>query len=201
MTTARDLLIVALDASPGRSPESGDLSLSLAGAELIDLMEARAISLDQDLVVPADPPVTDDPLLRAAGDSLVRGMPYESVEDWLWRRGRGLSSTYLAAFEEEGQLTRQHRRWLPAWTGQAELADSAARRQAADRLAAGEPVLAALATALGIRGQHTGDLEEVPDDAVARVLSAVDDAVTELTAVRQRRAVEKAAFDNIWRGQ
>ena len=201
MTTARDLLIVALDAGPGRHAEPGDLSLSLAGAELIDLMDARALMLDGDLLVPADPPVTDDRLLREAGASLVREMPYESVEDWLWRRGRGLSSAYLAAFEEEGQLVRQHRRWLPAWTGEAVLSDSPARRQAADRLAAGDPVLGALATAVRISEKHTGDPAETADDAVARVLAAVDDAVTELTAVRQRREIEKAAFDNVWRGQ
>jgi hypothetical protein len=201
MTTARDLLIVALDAAPGRQAEPGDLSLSLAGAELIDLMDARALVLDGDLLVPADPPVTDDRLLREAGAALVRQLPYESVEDWLWRRGRGLSSAYLAAFEEEGQLVRQHRRWLPAWTGQAVLADSPARRQVADRLAAADPVLGGLATAVGIREKHTGDLTEATDDAVARVLAAVDDAVTELTAVRQRRTIEKAAFDNVWRGQ
>ncbi|MEU5247025.1 GPP34 family phosphoprotein, partial [Streptomyces asoensis] len=36
-------------------------------------------------------------------------------------------------------------------------------------------------------------------DAVGTVLAAVGDAVTELEAVRQRRSIEDAAFDNIWR--
>jgi hypothetical protein len=31
------------------------------------------------------------------------------------------------------------------------------------------------------------------------VLGAVNDAVTELAAERQRRNIEEAAFDNIWR--
>ncbi|MFF3905702.1 GPP34 family phosphoprotein [Streptomyces sp. NPDC001848] len=200
MTTARDLLIVALDAAPGRSAEPGDLSLALAGAELLDLRDARALTLDGDLVVPGDPPVTDDRLVREAAATLVRRTPYETVEDWLWRRGRGLSSAYLAAFEDEGLLERQHRRLLPSWTGEAVLADSAARRRAADRWAEDEPVLAALATALGIRETPAGELPDETDAAVTTVLAAVDDAVTELTAVRQRRAIEKAAFDNIWRG-
>ncbi|MCN9242275.1 GPP34 family phosphoprotein [Streptomyces sp. RY43-2] len=200
MTTARDLLIVALDAAPRRPVEQGDLSLALAGAELIDLMDVRALLLDGDLIVPSDPPVTDDRLLAQAGSSLVRQPPYESVEDWLWRRGRGLSATYLAGFEEEGLLTRPQRRWLPSWTGEAALADSLARREAADRWAAQEPVLAALATAVGIRETPAGELPEETGAATPTVLAAVDDAVTELTAVRQRRAVEKAAFDNVWRG-
>ncbi|WP_055491174.1 GPP34 family phosphoprotein [Streptomyces sp. TP-A0356] len=200
MTTARDLLIVAMDAAPGRRAEPGDLSLALAGAELIDLMEARALTLDGDRIVPSDPPVTDDRMVSDAGSALVRQMPYESVEDWLWRRGRGLSSAYLAVFEEEGLLARQRRRWLPAWTGDAVLADSAARRQAADRRDAQEPVLATLATTIGIRDTPAGGLPSDAGEAATTVLGAVDDAVTELTAVRQRRAIEKAAFDNIWRG-
>ncbi|MGR6968726.1 GOLPH3/VPS74 family protein [Streptomyces cynarae] len=200
MTTARDLLIVALGAAPGRSAEPGDLSLALAGAELLDLRDARALTLDGDVVVPGDPPVTDDRLVREAAASLVRQTPHETVEDWLWRRGRGLSSAYLAAFEDEGLLKRQHRRLLPAWTGEAVLADSAARQRAADRWAEDEPVLAALATAIGIRETPAGELPDETDEAVTTVLAAVDDAVTELTAVRQRRDIEKAAFDNIWRG-
>ncbi|POX51076.1 GPP34 family phosphoprotein [Streptomyces sp. Ru72] len=200
MTTARDLLIVALDAAPGRSAEPGDLSLALAGAELLDLRDARALTLDGDVVVPGDAPVTDDRLVREAAASLVRQTPHETVEDWLWRRGQGLSSAYLAVFEDEGLLKRQHRRLLPSWTGEAVLADSAARQRAADRWAEDEPVLAALATAVGIRETPAGELPDETDEAVTTVLAAVDDAVTELTAVRQRRAIEKAAFDNIWRG-
>ncbi|MFC3572482.1 GPP34 family phosphoprotein [Streptomyces yaanensis] len=201
MTTARDLLIVALDAAPGRPAEPGDLSLALAGAELIDLMDVRALTLDGEHIVPSDPPVTDDRLLADAASSLTRQAPYESVEDWLWRRGRGLSSAYLSAFEEEGRFARQRRRWLPVWTGEAVLVDSPERRQATDRWTAGEPVLAALATAIGIRDTPAGGLADTTGEAAATVLAAVDDAVTELTAVRQRRAIEKAAFDNIWRGQ
>lgn len=200
MTTARDLLIVAMDAARGRPVEQGDLSLSLAGAELIDLMDARALFVDGGFIVPGDPPVTDDRLLREAASSLVRQAPYEPVEDWLWRRGRGLSAAYLAAFEDEGLLARQHRRWLPG-TGEAAPADSPARRRARDRWAAREPVLAALGTAVGIGEKPADDLPGTTDDAAATVLAAVDDAVTELTAVRQRRAIEKAAFDNLWRGQ
>ncbi|MEV4443030.1 GPP34 family phosphoprotein, partial [Streptomyces sp. NPDC049577] len=41
----------------------------------------------------------------------------------------------------------------------------------------------------------------VDDEAVETVLAAVGDALMELQAVRQRRAVEDAAFDNIWRGE
>ncbi len=37
------------------------------------------------------------------------------------------------------------------------------------------------------------------DEALVTVLAAVNDALTELEAVRQRRRIENAAFDNIWR--
>jgi len=112
--------------------------------------------------------------------------------------------TDLAA---DGQLTRQRRRGMPFRTGQMALTDSPARRRATDRLAAHEPVLTVLATAVGIDNgtpdaDPDADVEapSVTDDAVATVLAAVNDAVTELESVRQRRAIEQAAFDNIWRG-
>ncbi|NUP32045.1 MAG: GPP34 family phosphoprotein, partial [Streptomycetaceae bacterium] len=40
----------------------------------------------------------------------------------------------------------------------------------------------------------------VPREPVDIVLAAVGDAATELKAVRQRRDIEQAAYDNIWRG-
>ncbi|MGW7365940.1 GPP34 family phosphoprotein, partial [Streptomyces sp. NPDC054841] len=73
--------------------------------------------------------------------------------------------------------------------------------------------LAVLAAAAGISGREpveageaqeaeaTGDSPGVADDAVATVLAAVNDAVTELAAERQRRDIHDAAFDNIWRGE
>ncbi|WP_327365494.1 GOLPH3/VPS74 family protein [Streptomyces sp. NBC_01217] len=202
MTTPRDLLIAAIDMAGSRHLERGDLSLALAGAEVIDLLGAEAIGLDDDRIVPAHPPVMDDRLLNEAASSLVRQPPYESVDDWLWRRGRGLSTVYLAALEEEGQLTREHRpRWMPARTSRTVLADSPARREAADRWTSGEPVLAALAAAAGIRDKPSDDSPDVSDGAVATVLAALDDALRDLAFQRQRRAIDEAAFDNVWRGE
>ncbi|MEU3171919.1 hypothetical protein ACFU5P_22130, partial [Streptomyces sp. NPDC057433] len=43
------------------------------------------------------------------------------------------------------------------------------------------------------------ELADLGDDRVVTVLAAVNEAVVELAGVRQRRAVEAAAFDNIWR--
>ncbi|HEY5835057.1 GOLPH3/VPS74 family protein [Streptomyces sp.] len=200
MTTPRDLLTVAMDMESSRPLERGDLSLALAGAELIDLLSAQAIRMDGDHIVPAHRPTVADRLLDQAASSLAREAPYESVGDWLWRRGHGLATAYLAALEAEGQLTRQHRRWMPFRTGRTVLADSPARRRAADRWTSHEPILTALAAAAGINDTQPGDPPSVADDAVATVLAAVNDAVRELEAVRQRRAIEKAAFDNIWRG-
>ncbi|MFJ6948572.1 GPP34 family phosphoprotein [Streptomyces wuyuanensis] len=236
MTTARDLMIIAMDAAPGRPVEQGDLSLALAGAEAIDLLAAEALALDGDRIVPRPGPATGDPLLDRAVSSLVRETPYELVGDWLWRRGRGLSAAYLAELEAEGLFGRQRRRGLSFRAGRDAPADSPVRRAAAERLASDEPVLAALASALGIRGDGPGSADEQDEhddqdgtgreaageggngngngevldgpggdspgvsDDVDTVLAAVLDALTQLEAIRQRRAVEQAAFDNIWRG-
>ncbi|MFG2386661.1 GOLPH3/VPS74 family protein [Streptomyces avermitilis] len=200
MTTPRDLLIVAMDVGSSRYVEPGDLSLALAGAEVIDLLDAGALTLEGDHIVSNNQWTLGDRLLDEAASSLVRQPPHESVEDWLWRRGRGLSQAYLAALETEGQVARQAGRWLPVRTGRTALVDSPARRHAADRWAAGEPVLAVLAAAAGIHDLPTEDSPGIADEAVVTVLAAVNDAVMELEAVRQRRSIEEAAFDNIWRG-
>lgn len=51
MTTPRDLMFVALDPASGLLPGQGELSLGLAGAELIDLVDAGAAELDGDHIV------------------------------------------------------------------------------------------------------------------------------------------------------
>ncbi|MEU0038877.1 MULTISPECIES: GPP34 family phosphoprotein [unclassified Streptomyces] len=200
MTTAKDLLIIAIEVDTGGPVGQGDLSLALAGAELIDLLGARAVTLTGDRVVPAGQTAAEDRLLAEALASLVRQVPYESVDDWLWRRGRDLFSAYTAVLEEEGQLTRERRRRMSFAAARTTVADSAARRRALHRWAADEPVVLALAAAVGIQGDQTADEPVVTDDAVTTVLAAVHDAVMELEAVRQRRSFENAAFANVWRG-
>ncbi|MFF4130276.1 GPP34 family phosphoprotein [Streptomyces mirabilis] len=200
MTTARDLLITAMDVDPDRTVGQGDLSLALAGAEVIDLLAADAVHLDGDRLVPAPQPTTEDRLLAEAASSLVRQVPYEPVEDWLWRRGRGLAAVHLAALEADGQLTRQRRHRLPFGAVRMVVVDSPARRRALHRWAADEPVLVSLAAAVGIPAEQGVDVPVVTDDAVTTVLAAVNDAVMELEAVRQRRSIENAAFANLWRG-
>jgi hypothetical protein len=200
MSTSRDLFFVTLDV-PGTHPvEQGDLSLALAGAELVDLLSAESVSLDDDRIVPGLVPATDDRLLDQAGAALVREAPYETVEDWLWRRGRGLASAYVDALEAAGQVAGRRHRWMPRGADRPVPLDSPARRAAADRWADREPVLAGLAAALGIPAEAAGEATPEPDDEAAlTVLAAVHEAVQELEAVRQRRRVEDAAFDNIWR--
>ncbi|XUL91900.1 GOLPH3/VPS74 family protein [Streptomyces galilaeus] len=200
MSTPRDLLIVAMDVAPDRPVESGELALALAGAEVVDLLAAEAVALDGELIVPNLQVPLPDGLLDEAAAALVRETPYESVEDWLWRRGRGLVSAYLAALEREGLIARQRGRWNLVRSGRAALVDSLARSRAADRWATGEPVLAQLAAAVGIREVPDEDSAKVTDEALDTVLAAVHGAVTELEAVRQRKSVEDAAYDNVWRG-
>jgi len=206
MTTPRDLLLVTTDLPADRPVEQGDLSLALAGAELVDLVEAEALSLDGDRIVPGLQPDLGDRLLNEAASSLIRQAPYESVEDWLWRRGRGLASGYRAVLEAEGEITRQRHRWLPLRTDRTDRTASAAspaRRHAAERWTSREPVLACLAAAVRIHDEPETDLVDmgIADDAVETILATVNEAVTELESVRQRRRIEDAAFDNIWRGQ
>ncbi|MFI2075604.1 GOLPH3/VPS74 family protein [Streptomyces triculaminicus] len=205
MTTPRDLLITVMDEVPGDPAERGEVSLGLAGAELIDLLAAGAVTLggdEGDRIVPGGPTGMDDRLLDQARASLVAEAPYESVGDWLWRRGRDLASAYLAALEADGLVTRQRRGWMSFRPGQPVLADSLEHRLAGDHRRSNEPVLAALVTAVGIRDEEDdGDAPGVADDAVDTVLAAVNDAALELEALRQRRAIEQSAFDNIWRGE
>ncbi len=200
MTTARDLAIIALGAAPGRPLEQGDLSLALAAAEVFDLIEARALVLDGERILPNAQAPTGDRLLDEATAALVRQEPYESVEDWLWRRGRGLSSAYLEDLERVGLAARPRGRRIPLRSGRAVLVDSPARRRAEARRASEEPVLAALAAVAGIDDEPDTQPEDLPGDTATTVLAAVGDAVMELEAVRQRRAIEDAAFDNVWRG-
>ncbi|MFB7112194.1 GPP34 family phosphoprotein [Streptomyces sp. NPDC056190] len=200
MSTARDLMIVALDLEPSRSLERGDLSLALAGAEAYDLLRAEVLELDGDRIVPRPLPELDDRLLDEAASSLVRQVPHETLEDWLWRRGRGLARAYLTALEQEGQVTWERSRWLPFRGGRSVLSDTEARSRAGYRWAADEPVLLTLAAAVGICDEMTAAEPGVTDDAVLTVLAAVHDAVMELEAVRQRKAIEDAAFANVWRG-
>ena len=200
MSTARDLVIVALDVKPSRPLERGDLSLALAGAETYDLLRAGTLTLDGDRIVPRPQPEPDDRLLHEAAASLRRQVPYETLQDWLWRRGNGLTSAYLTALEQEGRLTWERGRWLPVRGGRPVLTDTQARRRAACRWAADEPVLLTLAAAVGILDEPATTEPGITDDATLTVLAAVHDAVMELEAVRQRRAIEDAAFANLWRG-
>ncbi|MGW3175609.1 GOLPH3/VPS74 family protein [Streptomyces sp. NPDC001153] len=197
MTTPQDLFLVSLDV-PGDHPvEPGDLSLALAGAELVDLLGARALTLDGERIVPGPVLTTGDRMLDEAGAALVREAPYETVEDWLWRRGEGLATAYRDVLDTGGQLSGKRHRW-PHRADKAAAADTPARRHAADRWWSREPVLTGLAATLGIQGERPPE-EEPGDEAVVTVLLAVGDAVTELGAVRERRRIENAAFDNIWR--
>ncbi|MZD03551.1 GPP34 family phosphoprotein, partial [Streptomyces sp. SID5785] len=93
-TTARDLAVVARDLPAGRTVDRGDLSLALAGAELLDLAAAGAAAAEGDRIVPGPPTATGDPLLDGAVAALVREEPFETVEDWLWRRGLDLATAY-----------------------------------------------------------------------------------------------------------
>ncbi|MFI7386637.1 GPP34 family phosphoprotein [Streptomyces sp. NPDC049813] len=224
MHTARDLAIIVLSASD-REVGQGDLSLALAGAEVLDLVEARVLRLDGDQLVPGAGPATGDRLLDEAAAALVRQAPYEPVEEWLWRRGRELSAAYTDELQRAGLVSHTRGSRILGRAARTVVLDSPTAREAGARRGAGEPVLTALAAAVGLRdgadeavpqpvwetsqeadgpSGAAGDAAAGPgaglSDDVTAVLAAVGDAVMELEAVRQRRSIENAAFDNIWRG-
>jgi hypothetical protein len=200
MTTARDLMITALEPYGG-PVERGDLSLALAGAETIDLLGAGVIELDGQRIVPLAVGPAGDRLLTEAAGQVRRAQPYENVTDWLWRRGRGLADVYLADLETEGQVVREERRrWVLFRSSEPVLADSSDRRRAASRWEADEPVLAALGSALGATGaEEAPDVTDPPSNAV---LDALTEALGELAEERKRRArkLEDATIDNYRRG-
>ncbi|KUM84651.1 MULTISPECIES: GPP34 family phosphoprotein [Streptomyces] len=198
MTTARDLTLVVLGLPAERPVAQGDLSLALAGAEAIDLLESGALTLDGDRMVPGPAAVSGDRLLDEAAVSLTRREPYDTVAEWLWRRGGELAAAYARELQRDGLVShpRGHFGFRSARTV---LVDSPARRDAEERKAAGEPVHTALLAAAGIEGQPDEAAESLTGDAVTTVLAAVADSVTQLEAVRLRRDVEHAAFDNVWR--
>ncbi|MDF9802620.1 GOLPH3/VPS74 family protein [Streptomyces anulatus] len=201
MTTAKDLFIIAMDPVPDHAVGQGDLSLALAGAELLDLIGAEVITVDGDLIVPGGSSAPDDRLLGEAAARITGQPPYERIEDWLWRRGRDLAAAYQDALEEDGELTQKRSGRLPFGPRRVELVDTPGRRRAVARREEGEPVLAALASAVGIDGGPSGDDEPRLDDGtVTTVVATVHEAVMELEAVRQRRTIENTAFANVWRG-
>ncbi|MFJ8856621.1 GPP34 family phosphoprotein, partial [Streptomyces sp. NPDC102437] len=104
------------------------------------------------------------------------------------------------ALEENGELKPQRSGRLSFGSERLEPADTPARHHAADRWKEKEPVLAALASVVGIDDERSDDETGLDDEAVTTVVAAIHDAVMELEAVRQRRTIENAAFANLWRG-
>ncbi|MFE9045878.1 GPP34 family phosphoprotein [Streptomyces sp. NPDC007818] len=200
MTTAKDLFLIAMDSRQKQAVGQGDLSLALAGAELIDLLGAGALTLEDDVLVPGGTTAPGDRLLGEAGARIVRQAPYESVEGWLWRRGKDLAAAYQTALEADGVLTPRTAGRLSFGARRVEAVDTPARHEAVDRWERREPVLTALASIVGIGGEPSDGEPGLDDDAATAVVAAVHDAVMELEAVRQRRTIENAAFANLWRG-
>ncbi|MFK3732200.1 GPP34 family phosphoprotein [Streptomyces sp. NPDC088090] len=200
MTTAKDLFVLAVRSRGEQAVGQGDLSLALAGAELIDLLGAGGLALEDGLLVPGGAPAPDDRLLGEAGALIVRQAPYESVEDWLWRRGRDLAATYQSALEADGELAPKAPGRLSFGARRVEAVDTPALHGAVERWERREPVLTALASVVGIGGGPSDEEPGLDDDAATAVVAAVHDAVMELEAVRQRRTIENAAFANLWRG-
>ncbi|MFE0358897.1 GPP34 family phosphoprotein [Streptomyces nigra] len=199
MTTA--LGLSALAASPGidAPPEPGDLSLSLAGAELVDLVDLQAVLLDDGRLLPAASPRIQDDLLLEAASTIVRDAPYETVEQWLWRRGRDLAARYRRALEATVSGTPAHSSRRSFRRSRPLPVVPPAVDRALGRMTDGRPVVVALAAAARIVEAADETLGELDPDEAA-VVGAVHQAVTRLAAERQRRSIERVGFDDIARG-
>lgn len=202
MTTSCDLLLVVMDSASTTQVESGDLSLALAGAELIDLAADGCVRLAGNRVLPGSGHNRPDGLLGGAVSAMVREAPFETVEEWLWRRGRGLSWRYVDALEADGLLIRPHRHRLLFKGEGRTLADSPLRRTALRRWESGDPVLVRLAHSLGIDRGQPGRPPAPVDDSADAVVAAVDRALAELADERDKREhrLEDAAAENRRRG-
>ncbi|MFE5190328.1 GPP34 family phosphoprotein [Streptomyces sp. NPDC056628] len=199
MTTAQDLSALAAVQGTDLRLEPGDLSLALAGAELVDLVGLQAVLLHADRLLPAASPRTEDAVLLEAASAIVRDSPYETVEEWLWRRGRDLAARYRAALVPTGHGTPSRPYRHPFRRVGTLPVDLSAVDRAIDRMKGGEPVLVALAAAAGIAEVTDETLGDLDQDEAA-VVAAVQQAITQLAAERQRRSVEGRGFDNIARG-
>ncbi|MEJ1201638.1 MULTISPECIES: GPP34 family phosphoprotein [unclassified Streptomyces] len=218
MNTARDLFVITLEVPSSRPIAQGDVSLVLAGAELVDLRDAHVLRLDGDRIVPLDDhPDGTDALTAQASAQLVTEPPYETVEQWLWRRGRGLAGSYAddlaartAGDARGGLLPRFLRHFAPNRSQEPSvrpLHEATDPHQGLD-----DSVLAAFAGTLGI-GEAAPppptEPTEPPEptdtttadqaDDVGLILAVVSDALMELEAERQRRQIEQDAYDNVWR--
>ncbi|MFF9044848.1 GPP34 family phosphoprotein [Streptomyces parvulus] len=179
MATAQRLSALAVVLGGEPRIEEGDLSLALAAAELIDLIQARAVLLHGDRLLPAGLVGTGSPLLVEAASELVRDIPYETVVGWLWRRGSGLAGRYRGALEDARHLHRQAAEAVRDWN---------------------DPVLAHLAAAAGMRPAPTDDTSADLDPDQIAILGETHQAVTRLAAERQRRSIERGPSEGILRG-
>lgn len=198
MSTARDLALVAADPQDRTVVEQGDLSLALAGAELIDLLDAEALTLDGTLLVPAGPAPAGDPCCPRPRSGWRTA---DLARPWTTGSGDGAATSPGAT----APSSRRKGSSSPSGGAVTRCGGSAPRRRPdggpgrGERRSSGEPVLGALAAAVGLTGQG-GEASDGLDDEQTTVLAAVLQAVTELAGERQRRTIEAAAFDNIWRG-
>ncbi|ANJ11993.1 MULTISPECIES: GPP34 family phosphoprotein [Streptomyces] len=197
MATAHDLSALATSPDAEAGLEEGDLSLALAGAELLDLVDVQAALLVGDRILPVVSPRHVDTMLAEAASAIVQNSPYETVEGWLWRRGRDLAARYRSAREvtASGEAARTYRH---PFRRAHPVVDPTALSHATERITSGDPILVGLAAAVGLAEPPAREAEGLSDDE-ATILTAVHEAVTELAAERRRRSVEQAAYDNIWR--
>lgn len=229
MNTARDLFVITLEVPSSRPIAQGDVSLVLAGAELVDLRDAHVLRLDGDRIVPLGEHADGTNALTAqASAQLVTEPPYETVEQWLWRRGRGLAGSYAddlaaqtAGDARGGLLPRFLRHFAPNRSQEPSVRP---RHEATDRPVLDDTVLAAFAGTLGIGEAAQPDPSEPSEpsestepaeptepteptdtttadqaDDLGLILAVVSDALLELEAERQRRQIEQDAYDNVWR--
>ena len=178
MTTPRDLMIIALDVAPSRPVERGELSLALAGAELIDLLAAGAATLDGEQIVPGDRTDLSDGLLDEAGSALL-GQARRVGRRLALAPGPRLSPAYVADLEATGGS-----RLAPAAGSAAgrpavpvDTADRRRPRNAGGRMNPSSPRSPPLPGSARSQPKPLGPAgEDLAEETVTTVLAAVGDA-------------------------
>ncbi|WP_406387413.1 GPP34 family phosphoprotein [Streptomyces sp. NBC_00887] len=190
--------MVTMDVPTSTPVDQEDLSLVLAAAELIDLLKVRVVGLESRHIVPGPHGVPAEHFLEQAAATLQLTEPYELIGDWLWRRDRALARSYTEALETDKLAAWQrpagHRFRRREFT----LIDSPARREAAERWAAADHVLVALAEAVGIKRDDRPSSANVVDSSVATVLSALGGTLVRLKSAQREEHHRQGKFDDGW---